>query len=328
MSNSWLSFFCFYWYIWSTTKLINRVNVWTVDYVQEWPRVANGLGQYAGSVAWSLTTSRRLAPGSPRWGQPGSLTALVVDCLSTVYFSFSILPLRTTISSVSLASAFSASMSEAEVWVEVVLVAASCLFLFNTLSTMRKTSSKPLGSGHPAGSGYPLRWHPPPLWDLVAMWMQAAGPCFAHWGFWFGSSFSTRVGQMASPSLSTHLCGLCPSVTLIKGSPGRRTDFWPTPPTSSTIYALYTGHVYIVQTPLPWSGWSSLWCWPIVSCGRGNARLSVQTSTLRRKRKKTFGEGKFVEEKEKKEHIIETEKLLRVDGTGLKGSLRNIWNRK
>ena len=44
----------------------------------------------------------------------------------------------------------------------------------------------------------------------------------------------------------------------------------------------------------------------------------------RRKRRKIFGEGKFVEEKEKKEHIIETEKLLRVDGTGLKGSLRNL----
>ena len=44
----------------------------------------------------------------------------------------------------------------------------------------------------------------------------------------------------------------------------------------------------------------------------------------RKKRRKIFGEGKFVEEKEKKEHIIETEKLLRVDGTGLKGSLRNL----
>ena len=42
--------------------------------------------------------------------------------------------------------------------------------------------------------------------------------------------------------------------------------------------------------------------------------------------KKKNGErkgGKYLE-KEKKEHIIETEKLLRVDGTGLKGSLRNL----
>ena len=58
--------------------------------------------------------------------------------------------------------------------------------------------------------------------------------------------------------------------------------------------------------------------------GEGKYLFCGEEEKRRKKRRKTFGQGKFVEEKEKKEHIIETEKLLRVDGTGLKGSLRNL----
>ena len=58
--------------------------------------------------------------------------------------------------------------------------------------------------------------------------------------------------------------------------------------------------------------------------GEGKYLFCGEEEKRRKKRRKIFGEGKFVEEKEKKEHIIETEKLLRVDGMGLKGSLRNL----
>ena len=58
--------------------------------------------------------------------------------------------------------------------------------------------------------------------------------------------------------------------------------------------------------------------------GEGKYMFCGEEEKRRQKMRKIFGEGKFVEEKEKKEHIIETEKLLRVDGTGLKGSLRNL----
>ena len=51
--------------------------------------------------------------------------------------------------------------------------------------------------------------------------------------------------------------------------------------------------------------------------GEGKYLFCGEEEKRRKKRRKIFGEGKFVEEKEKKEHIIETEKLLRggQDGT-------------
>ena len=49
--------------------------------------------------------------------------------------------------------------------------------------------------------------------------------------------------------------------------------------------------------------------------GEGKYLFCGEEEKRRKKRRKTFGQGKFVEEKEK---------LLRVDGTGLKGSLRNL----
>ena len=58
--------------------------------------------------------------------------------------------------------------------------------------------------------------------------------------------------------------------------------------------------------------------------GEGKYMFCGEEEKRRKKRRKIFGEGKFVEEKEKKENIIETEKLLQVDGAGLKGSLRNL----
>ena len=58
--------------------------------------------------------------------------------------------------------------------------------------------------------------------------------------------------------------------------------------------------------------------------GEGKYLFCGEEEKRSKKRRKIFGEGKFVEEKEKKENIIETEKLLQVDGAGLKGSLRNL----